>query len=297
MVIYDCFMYFDEDLLLDLRLNILNNYVSKFVISEATYTHNGSPKKLNFNINNFKKFKDKIKYIIVDNQPPNILKITKNDDLGKKGQKLILNGYARDNYQRNRLYDGIIEAEDNDIVIVSDLDEIPNLKNINFNKIKNKIIQFKQKMFYYKFNLYHPKLDWYGTKACRKKNLISPQWLRNIKSKKYSKFRLDLIFNKKKYTDIFFVLNGGWHFTCIRTAENLEYKLSNFAHHYEFEQSGLCIKQLKKMISDKKIMYDHSLGKENRDKWGEKIKLEKMPMSELPEHINENLNNYIEWLD
>ena len=60
MNIYDCFMYFDEDMLLDLRLNVLNDHVKKFVITEATYTHNGSKKKLNFDINNYKKFRDKI---------------------------------------------------------------------------------------------------------------------------------------------------------------------------------------------------------------------------------------------
>ena len=53
MNIYDCFMYFDEDLLLDLRFNILNKYVKKFVITEATYTHNGAKKKLKFDINQF----------------------------------------------------------------------------------------------------------------------------------------------------------------------------------------------------------------------------------------------------
>ncbi|MDC0426803.1 hypothetical protein OAM08_02320 [Pelagibacteraceae bacterium] len=297
MNVYDCFMYFDEDLLLDLRLNILNDHVSKFVISEATYTHNGKPKKLKFDINNFKKFKNKIEYIVVDKQPPNILEVTKNDDLEKKGQKLILNGYARDNFQRNGLADKITNADDNDIIIISDLDEIPNLKNINFNNIKQKIIQFKQKMFYYKFNLYYPKLDWFGSKACKKKYLITPQWLRDIKSKKYSKFRIDLIFNKKKYTDIFYVLDGGWHFTCIRTAEDLEYKLLNFAHHYEFEQSGMNAKQLNKLISDKRIMYDHSLGQENKNKWGEKSKLEKISMTELPEYINKNERKYTNWLD
>ena len=54
MNIYDCFMYFDEDLLLDLRLNLLDKFVKKFVITEATYNHNGNKKKLNFDINNFK---------------------------------------------------------------------------------------------------------------------------------------------------------------------------------------------------------------------------------------------------
>ena len=297
MNIYDCFMYFDEDLLLDLRLNSLNDYVHKFVITEAIYTHNGNKKKLRFDINNFKKFKDKIQYIVVDTQPPNILQVNSDDSLEKKGQKLILNGYARDNYQRNKLVDGIIEAEDNDIIIISDLDEIPNLKNLNFNSIENKIIQFKQKMFYYKLNLYYPEFNWFGSKACKKKNLISPQWLRNIKSKKYSKFRLDLIFNKRKYSDIYYVLDGGWHFTCIRTPEDLEYKFLNFAHHYEFEQSGLDVKKLKKLILEKKIMYDHKLDQANTEKWGGKSKLKTISISELPSYIGQNIEKYSGWLD
>ena len=107
MNIYDCFMYFDEDMLLDLRLNVLSKYVKKFVITEATYTHNGNKKKLNFNINNFKKFKDKIEYIVVDSEPSNIKKISENDAEHIRGQKLILNGYARDNYQREALQLGL----------------------------------------------------------------------------------------------------------------------------------------------------------------------------------------------
>jgi beta-1,4-mannosyl-glycoprotein beta-1,4-N-acetylglucosaminyltransferase len=297
MNIYDCFMYFDEDLLLDLRLNVLNKYVSKFVITEATYTHNGSKKELKFDMNNFKKFKDKIEYIVVDSLPPNILQINSDDSLEEKEQKIILNGYARDNHQRNSLMDGIVEAKDNDIIIVSDLDEIPNLANFNFKNINNKIIQFKQKMFYYKLNLCYPEFDWFGSKACKKKDLISPQWLRNIKSKKYSKLRLDLIFNNKKYNDVFFVLDGGWHFTCIRTPEDLEYKLLNFAHHYEFEQSGLDVKELKKLISEKKIMYDHKLDQESSEKWGGKSKLEKISISKLPEYISQNISTYSNWLD
>ena len=296
MNIYDCFMYFDEDLLLDLRLNTLNKYISKFVITEATYTHSGSKKKLNFDINKFKKFKDKIEYIVVNEQPPNILETNVNDTLEKKGEKLILNGYARDNYQRNRLAEGISEASDNDIVIVSDLDEIPNLKNLNFDKINNKIIQFRQKMFYYKLNLYYPDFEWFGSKACRKKNLLSPQWLRNIKSKKYSKFRIDLIFNKKKYNNIFYVLDGGWHFTCIRTPEELEYKLLNFAHHYEFETSGLKKDDIKKLILEKRVMYDHNVDQKDY-KWSGKTKLKKILNSELPGYLDSNADKYKEWLD
>ena len=296
MKIYDSFMYFDEDLLLDLRLNVLDKYVSKFIITEATYTHNGTKKDLKFDINNFERFKDKIEYIIVDDQPPNILQTNSSDSLERRGEKLILNGYARDNYQRNKIADGIKEASDDDIIIVSDLDEIPNLQNLNFSKIKNKIIQFKQKMFYYKLNLYYPDFEWFGSKACRKKNFLSPQWLRNIKSKKYSKFRIDLIFNKKKYNDIFYVLDGGWHFTCIRTPEELEYKLLNFAHHYEYEESGLKREDLKKLIQEKRVMYDHNVDQSGY-KWAGKSKLHKISNSNLPDYINLNNSKYKEWLD
>ena len=96
-------MYFDEDLLLDLRLNSLDKFVKKFVITEATYTHNGSKKKLNFDINKFKKFKDKIIYIVVDKQPKDIMKLKENDTKQKRGEKLILNGMARDYFQRENL--------------------------------------------------------------------------------------------------------------------------------------------------------------------------------------------------
>ena len=77
-------MYFDEDLLLDLRLHTLEKFVKKFVITEATYTHNGNKKKLNFDINNFKKFKDKIVYITVDQQPKDIQKLIEGESKEKK---------------------------------------------------------------------------------------------------------------------------------------------------------------------------------------------------------------------
>ena len=87
MNIYDCFMYFDEDLLLDLRLNILNKYVKKFVITESTFLHSGKEKKLKFDYKNFIKFKDKITYIVVDSPPAGIQDISLNDDILIKNKK------------------------------------------------------------------------------------------------------------------------------------------------------------------------------------------------------------------
>jgi beta-1,4-mannosyl-glycoprotein beta-1,4-N-acetylglucosaminyltransferase len=289
-------MYFDEDMLLDLRLNILNSYVKRFIITEATYTHSGAKKKLNFDLNKFNKFKDKIEYIVVDTPPPDILPIEQNDTKEKRGEKLILNGYARDNYQRNNLNRGLKNIDDEDIIIISDLDEIPNLQGVNFKNIKEKINIFKQKMFYYKLNLYIEDFVWHGSKACKKKYFISPQWLRNIKSKKYSKWRIDLWMSKKKYINVNLINNGGWHFTSIRTPEELEKKLLNFTHHYEYEESGMDINNLRKLINEKVVMYDHNVDqKDNR--WSAKTKLKKIANNFLPNYICENLNKYEKWLD
>ncbi len=296
MNIYDCFMYFDEDLLLDLRFNSLNKFVKKFVITEATYTHNGSKKKLNFDINKFKKFKDKIIYLVVDKQPQDIRELSDDDTKHRRGEKLILNGMARDYFQRENLSRGISDAGDNDLILISDLDEIPNLEKLNSINIKNNIIIFEQKMFYYKLNLFYEDYTWLGTKAVKKKRFISPQWLRNIKGKKYPKWRIDTIFSKKKYTDLYFVKNGGWHFTCLKTAEELEKKLLNFAHHYEYEESGLNIQNLKKLIAEKRVMYDHNVDQKGY-KWSGNSILKNIELNLLPEHISSNLEKYSDWLD
>ena len=289
-------MYFDEDLLLDIRLNSLDKYVKKFVITEATYTHNGSKKKLNFNIDNFKKFKDKINYIVVDKQPENILQLSDNDTKERRGEKLILNGMARDYFQRENLKKGLLDSLDDDFILVSDLDEIPKLDELNFSKIKNNIVIFEQKMFYYKLNLFYEDFIWQGTKGTKSKNFISPQWLRNIKGKKYPNWRLDILFSKKKYSNLIFVKNGGWHFTCLRTPEELEKKLLNFAHHYEFEESGLNINDIKKLIAEKRVMYDNNVDQRGY-KWSGKSILKKVEKAELPNHITNNLDLYEKWLD
>ena len=296
MNIFDCFMYFDEDLLLDLRLNFLDKYVEKFVITEATYTHNGTKKKLNFDINNFKKYKNKITYIVVDQQPKNILEIDSKDSNEEKGKKLILNGMARDYYQRECLSKGLAEASDKDLILISDLDEIPDLQNLDFNSINNNIFIFEQKIFYYKLNLVYEDFLWQGTRAIRKKNFLSPQWLRNIKGKNYPIWRLDALFSKKKYSNLKFIKNGGWHFTCLKTPVQLEKKLLNFAHHYEFEKSGLQIDDIKKFISEKRIIYDYKAD-QKKYKWSGKSTLKKIENKYLPSYVSDNLEKFSDWLD
>ena len=296
MKIYDCFQFFDEEMLLNLRLNILNKYVNKFVITEANYMHNGKPKKLNFDINKFSKFKEKIIYIVVDNPPPNLSKIYDNDTLEIKQSKKISNAYKRHIYQLDKVQDGIVNASPDDIIIVGDLDEIPNLEEINFEKINNKLIFFKQKMFYYKLNLFYKKMPWYGSKACKKKYFKSPKWIQWIKNKKYPIWRIDILFSQKKYNDIYFVKNGGWHFTNMRKPEDLEKKMLSFVHYPDFEDSGLKLKDLKKIMNEKKVMYNHSIDKKDY-RWSDGEKLITTKLEELPKYVLNNLENYKQWLD
>jgi len=291
-------MFFDEEMLLDLRLNVLNNFVDKFVITEATYTHNGEPKKLIFDINKFSRFKDKIIYIVVDKDPPDLYKIFDNDKDEKdtRGQKLVLNGYKRDNYQRQEANRILKNIEPEDWIIINDIDEIPKLEKINFKNIKDKLVFFKQQMFFYKFNLHYPSTPWFGSRACKRKNFLSPQWLRNVKHKKYPIWRLDVALSKRKYTNIFYVNDGGWHFTNIKSPVDIMKKLEKYTHHYEFELSGLSLKDLQKKVDEKKILYDHS--KDSRDyKWGSNARLSTLDLSKMPNYLKKNYKKYSDWLD
>ena len=134
MNLYDCFMYFDEDIILDLRLHILNQHVKKFVVTESTFTHNGKGRKLKFDINNFKKFKDKINYVVVDKNPIDIEEVYKSDTIEVSNSKILGNALKRENFQRNKISQGLGDALEDDFIIISDVDEIPNLDNINLKK-------------------------------------------------------------------------------------------------------------------------------------------------------------------
>ena len=138
MKIYDCFMYFDEDLILDLRLNYLDQFVDKFVIIESVYNHKGEQKIPLFDIKKFEKFENKIQYILLDHDPKNIVKINKDDSIKDQKDKEILNALKRENYQRNFIENGLKDANDEDWIIISDVDEIPNLELNNLKTTKKK---------------------------------------------------------------------------------------------------------------------------------------------------------------
>ena len=296
MKIFDCFMYFDENLMLDLRLNILDQYVDYFVIVESRFNHKGEKREHNFDINNFKKFKNKIIYLIHEEIPIEIQPIIDSDTSHEKDAKYIFNAGYRENSQRNYIIKGLSKADDNDIVMVSDVDEIPNLDNLNFNNVKEKFIFFNQDMFYYKFNLKLPHMNWVGTKSCRKKYFKNPQWLRNIKAKKYPVYRIDTFFSNIKYSSVKFINNGGWHFTNIKSAEQIRYKLKSYLHHREFDVKPISKIQIEELIKNRIAIYDLNLDK-RAQKIGHGKKLKKYDTNDLPNYLKNNIEKYNEWMD
>ena len=271
MKIIDCFNYFDEDKILELRLNILNNYVDQFVIVEAKEDHQGKKKKLNFNIKNFKKFAKKINYIVQEK-----IEIDKNLVIKKNWAK----DHLRDQSQRNYIINGIKNADDEDWIIISDIDEIPNPKNIHFFNPKNKFAFFKQKFFYYKFNLLNITAPfWFGSRICVKKYLKSPQWLRSFKIKKRT------ILNKLGFFNYQIINNGGWHFSFIKTPEQIIKKIEAFAH------SEFNIKEFK---NKEKILKKI---KNNEDLFDRNISYKKIDLdNSFPDYLVQNKNLYKKWI-
>ena len=241
MRIIDCFNYFDEDMMLELRLSTLFDYVDKFVICEATLDHAGNEKRLNFDMKKFKKYEKKINYIVVNDLPKVVKSFKKNWHPA----------HARDQFQRNALARGLSDCDLDDVIMISDLDEIPNPEKISDFKKDDKYACFVQGNFLFKLNLLNtsePK--WFGTRVCRKKDLKSPQWLREIKSRKIPFYK----FYKPKFDK--FILNGGWHFSSVKTAEGIYKKLHSFSEQQFNNKKFKDMDIIKNKIEQKKDLFD-----------------------------------------
>ena len=233
MKLFDCFMYNNEDLVLEIRLNTLDKFVHKFIIVESCYDHQGKKKKLKFDIKKFKKFKKKINYIVLRKFPKN------------------MSNWERENYNRNYLEKGLKDAKDNDYIMVSDLDEIPKIDDYEIFS-KKKYTAFRQKMIYYRFNLLNTtRPNWFGTKACKKKHLKTLQWLREQKVKNYPFWRIDKI-------NWNIIKDGGWHFSYVMSNQKIINKIKSFAHSEYNIQKYLNIRSIKKKISERKDLFNRS---------------------------------------
>ena len=260
MRIFDCFLYNGEKIVLDIRLNTLSKYIEKFIIVESKYDHQGNKKKLIFKIDDFKKFKEKIIYLVIENFPEK------------------LSNWERENYQRNYLNEGLALANENDYIIISDVDEIPNLTKVkDLNNYKFTV--FEQKMFYYKINL-HNKTEpfWHGSRICKKKYLKSPQWLRNQKIKNYPFWRFDKI----KWNVI---KNGGWHFSFLMNPDQIKSKIKSFAHAEYNNEYYTNLEKIERSIENKIDLFNRPISykKDNIDEM-------------FPKYIIDNKEKFKEWI-
>lgn len=288
-------MFYDEDVILDIRLNYLDKFVDKFVIVESKYAHNGEKRRLLFNINNYKKFAKKIVYLVVSEKPKGLISL-KDKKLYDINSTKILNAIKRENFQRNYIFNGIKKAHKDDVIIISDIDEIPKLDFFNFNKILNKVYIFEQKFFYYKLDLFDPKISWHGSRICKFSKLLSPQWLRNIKAKNYPIWRLDVLFSKNRYFDNVLIKDGGWHFSYLKNSLGIKKKLRTYLHHNEYDLNPINIKIIKNMIKSKKAIYDLNLDQRADNRFLTGNKLKKFNFNLLPSYIQENKVKFKKWL-
>ena len=265
MAIYDCFQYFNEDHIVDLRMNILNEHVDYFIISESNKTHQGKDKKINFNINNFSKFKDKIIFIVAEySQEINFKNHT-------GGESPI------EQHQRNSLIKGLKNAQPDDIIILSDSDEIPDLSKLSEIKKGKKFIAFSQKMFMYKLNLQNiNESNWIGSKITKKKYLKNMQSLRDLKFKNYPFWRFD----KKELQ----IIEGGWHFSFLQAPDQILEKIKSFSHG-EFNHNVIDVKKIEEKILNNKDIFD-------RDNVLRKVNLDET----FPSFVLENKDKFLKWI-
>jgi len=225
--VYDCFCYFNEDMLLELRLETLWDYVDYFVISEASYSHAGVARSTHFDIKRFEKYASKIRYIQLDQRPDGPNDFWKNE-----------------NFIRNNVAKGLFDAKPDDLILISDLDEIPDPEKIKEYQPRYLRGDFDQRYYSYFLNNYwlgdvdgkgivKPKSNiWRGTKITTYRHFMeffkgnatsvrsyksSGVW-RSIKRAWFRQFNVQLI------------KNGGWHFTWVFSMENIIKKIQSTAH-------------------------------------------------------------------
>ena len=196
------------------------------------------------------------------------------------------------------MLNGLDSAVDNDLILLSDNDEIPNLSSFLIEDLKKTdYVIFKQLFFYYKFNLIYDRVPWFGTKGCKKKRLKKLSTIRNLKNKKYPFWRLDTYFSDIKQNNLKVVDKGGWHFTNIKTPEELFDKFINFGHHDEFELANIDLDKIKEKISNKEVFYDHLADKGSSNRWSDNYKLKKIDLSYLPKYLAQNSEKFKDWFD
>ena len=218
-MIYDCFSFNNENDILDIRLNTLNDVVDKFVIIEASKTHQGAP-KTQFDKERFEKFMDKIIYVFLEDIPD------------FKGET-----WHYENYQRNYILN-VLRAENcspDDVIIISDVDEIPSAWQVRnfFSYLGIEGATLSLKSYIYRLNLQVINSNWHKAKMVRYSYFLNP----NNYSKDFTVNYVEELNQEITPTGVRFAIiypileeNTGWHFSSMGSAEDVVNKLKSFAH-------------------------------------------------------------------
>ena len=229
MKIYDCFNFFNELDILELRLNILHEHVDYFVVVESSVTHSGQPKPffLEENMDRFSKFSDKLINYKIHDTPEDFINlppasdpplsevygyiITQTNRFNRRTQP----DYGRDFFQKESVRRALVECRDNDLILFSDADEIPNpevFKNIKDLSLDNNLYHFHQNMYCYYLNLLK-QTDWRGTRLGLYKN---------IKKISLNELRGDNTLSLP-------IFDGGWHFSFMGGEEMVKKKITSYS--------------------------------------------------------------------
>jgi beta-1,4-mannosyl-glycoprotein beta-1,4-N-acetylglucosaminyltransferase len=272
--IYDCFAYYDEDMLLEIRLHMLYEYVDYFVIVESTHTFTGIIKPLNFKRERFSQFQDKIRYIV--HEPT----------------QLYPCAWENEMHNKNAVLKGLGDAKPYDLIIFSDVDEIPNPTAIAQYKPWYLYACFSQLMFNYHLNNLVcdtsglPR-SWEFAKVTTYRHLISffktPQNLRNYQKKRTFFGHIENIHRKLRRQVI---AKGGWHFSWVMSAERIQKKMNSLSHTDMNTSEFNNLEHIQQAI-EKKV-----------DIWNRSRKLIAVPLTReyLPAYIVDNVNHYQAYL-
>ena len=229
MKVYDCFTFFNELDLLEIRLQELYDVVDYFVIAESNMSHSGKPKEYTLleNMSRFEQWSDKIRRIAVDDMP------------------VTDNSWVREKFQRDALSRGLTDVENDDLIIISDLDEIPRADIIEMikedeNQYERYILQVP--LFRYKFNF----LKWYQPVINNQMIVTRAHVFTNPE-------------RERDYThawlppapDVVYLEHAGWHFSYLGDDKNAVHKLQNFAHTEQNVPEIVDVFSIDRMIADK----------------------------------------------
>jgi beta-1,4-mannosyl-glycoprotein beta-1,4-N-acetylglucosaminyltransferase len=194
-MIFDCFLFFNELELLDLRLATLAECVDKFILVEMTVTHQGKPKPLYYadNKDRYQRYAHKIVHVVIDDCP-------------------ISDSWRRENFHRNGVMRGLQDCAADDVILISDVDEIPKPELVISHKNDCDVMVFNQQLYYYYFNC--ECIDWRNWAGT---NLIQYHLLRKTSPQSIRQTGKPIEF-------------GGWHFSYLGGAKRIEEKLKAFCH-------------------------------------------------------------------